>query len=149
MPNEFSDPPDQEYNNMDYQDREKSKVYMMLSLNNLSINWHDNLIENSIAPSDGSSDSTALSNVYQQQDIAKMESYYNEDQSEKNIYNPKDDPNHPVVSAIVIKKTTNKLTLVCIWQNWPQRKKYLALLAISLDSFIGYFTSAIYVRFIQ
>lgn len=132
---------------MDYQDIEKSKVYIMLSMLNLSRNWHDDLIENSIAPSDGSSDSTALSNVYQQ-DIAKVESY-NEDQSTKNIYNPKDDPNHPVVSAIVIKKTTNKLTLVCIWQNWPQRKKYLALLAISLDSFIGYFTSAIYVRFIQ
>lgn len=132
---------------MDYQDREKSKVYIMLSLLNLSRNWHDNLIENSIAPSDGSSDSTALSNVYQQ-DIVKVESY-NEDQSAKNIYNPKDDPNHPVVSAIITKKTTNKLTLVCIWQNWPQRKKYLALLAISLDSFIGYFTSAIYVRFIQ
>ncbi|KAI8640891.1 major facilitator superfamily domain-containing protein, partial [Parasitella parasitica] len=66
-----------------------------------------------------SSGNTALAN-YDQQDVEKTESCI----EEIKVYNPKDDPDHPV--------------------NWPQKKKYLALFAISLDSFIGYFTSAIY-----
>ncbi|KAL0138790.1 major facilitator superfamily domain-containing protein [Mucor lusitanicus] len=74
--------------------------------------------------SDASVDSTISSKPKADGDIAKVESYA-ENVIEKNTpYNPKDDPNHP-------------------W-NWSERKKYLALLAISLDSFIGYFTSAIY-----
>ncbi|EPB84183.1 hypothetical protein HMPREF1544_09046 [Mucor circinelloides 1006PhL] len=86
------------------------------------MNFHSNKKENSIAESNSSSDSTALSN-YEQQDVTKVESYI-EDRTTTPAYNPKDDPNHPV--------------------NWPERKKYLALLSLSLDSFIGYFTSAIY-----
>ncbi|KAL7334133.1 hypothetical protein PS15p_202944 [Mucor circinelloides] len=74
--------------------------------------------------SNASVDSTVSSKLDTDRDIAKVESYAEGVNAIKAPYNPKDDPNHP-------------------W-NWSERKKYLALLAISLDSFIGYFTSAIY-----
>ncbi|KAG1098980.1 hypothetical protein G6F42_017902 [Rhizopus arrhizus] len=74
--------------------------------------------------SNASVDSTVSSKLDTDRDIAKVESYVEGVNAIKAPYNPKDDPNHP-------------------W-NWSERKKYLALLAISLDSFIGYFTSAIY-----
>lgn len=57
------------------------------------------IIENSIAESNSSdSASTALSN-YDQQDVAKVESYI-ENKTTAPVYNPKDDPNHPVVSTM-------------------------------------------------
>lgn len=101
--------------------------------------------ENSIAESNSSSDSTALSN-YEQQDVTKVESYI-EDRTTTPAYNPKDDPNHPVVSLLPFlwSHDPDQLMKIPIFQNWPERKKYLALLSLSLDSFIGYFTSAIYV----
>ncbi|KAI9486471.1 MAG: major facilitator superfamily domain-containing protein [Benjaminiella poitrasii] len=66
---------------------------------------------------------TISSNNILNQDIAKVESYL-EDVKAVETYNFKEDPNNPL--------------------NWPRRKKNLCLLAISLDSFIGYFSSAVY-----
>jgi multidrug resistance protein len=77
----------------------------------------------SLIGSHSSNESTLSSEPIENRDVSKVESYA-EQAVEKKAYNPKDDPNHPF--------------------NWPERKKYFALLSISLNSFIGYFTSAIY-----
>jgi len=57
------------------------------------------MIGNSIAESNSSGDSTALSN-YDQQDVAKVESYI-DNKAVAPTYNPKDDPNHPVVCELL------------------------------------------------
>ncbi|KAG2198262.1 hypothetical protein INT47_004346 [Mucor saturninus] len=68
--------------------------------------------------SSGSSASKVDSTVYND-----IESYPQE-KIIANAYNPKDDPNHPV--------------------NWPKGKKYSGLIVVSCNSFMGYFSSAVY-----
>ncbi|KAG2199219.1 hypothetical protein INT47_010594, partial [Mucor saturninus] len=73
--------------------------------------------------SNRSSSSDTVSTVYKEKEIEEIESYI-EEKNNSTVYNPKDDPNHPV--------------------NWPKGKKYSGLIVVSCNSFMGYFSSAVY-----
>ncbi|CAO3620800.1 unnamed protein product [Mucor hiemalis] len=79
-------------------------------------------IENTEVPSNRSSSST-VSNTFQEKDIAEIESY-NEDKLKDDVYDYKTDPENPM--------------------NWPKGKKLTGLILVSMNSFMGYFSSAVY-----
>ncbi|KAL9558281.1 hypothetical protein MBANPS3_000981 [Mucor bainieri] len=76
-------------------------------------------------PSINSSNSDTLSTNFQDKEIAEIESYNEEvANNDTTAYNYKDDPDNPM--------------------NWPKGKKTILLLVVSMNSFMGYFSSAVY-----
>ena len=99
---------------MDFQNNRKGRLHLPLFIIDSFTDMY--ITENSIAESNSNdSASTALSN-YDQQDVAKVESYI-ENKAATPVYNPKDDPNHPVVS-----------TMLFVFSNDPDQLMFLLII---------------------